>query len=60
MSSSNVSKAVRLIGGRIDIPPNVGLVGSGVCEIKYHFDFDRARLWPPFPPERVKVEPDLQ
>ena len=37
-------------------PPNIGLVGSGVCEKKYRFVVSCVRCCPPLSPERVNVE----
>ena len=54
-----VSKDVCLVGGHIVMDPNIGFVGSGVCEKKYRFYFYRARCCPPLPPEWVKVEIDF-
>ena len=53
-SSSHVSKDLCLVCGLIG--PNIGLVGSGVCEKKYRFVLSCVRCCPPLSPERVNVE----
>ena len=53
--SSDVNKVVRLKDGRVWHGLNLGLVGSGVCEIKYRFEFPPGGDLAALPPSGSKL-----
>ena len=53
--SSDVNKVVRLKDGRVWHGPSLGLGGSGVCEIKYRFDFLPGGFLAALPPSGSKL-----